>query len=126
MRTITLFVTGSMIAAMAGSVSAAPDNKPLHAATQSQVTGCIVRGSLDQPFQLDPECEATYVVKRNKDGLLIYQAYRDKGTLQPGQDIETAFVNREEFMIGSYECKLVETAQPSGKTSSFRHCRLSE
>ncbi|MXP45824.1 hypothetical protein GRI43_00260 [Altererythrobacter luteolus] len=126
MRTLTLLATGSLVAAIASSVSAAPDNKPIHAATQTQVTGCIVRGTLDQPFQADQECEATYVVKRNKDGRLIYQAYRDKGTLQPGQEIDTAFVNREEFMIGDYECKLVETAQPSGKTSSFRHCRLGE
>jgi hypothetical protein len=105
---------------------AAPENKPVNAAEQQRNDVCAVRGAEDQPYQLDTECEAKTTNKRDKDGLLQFQIYRDKGTLQPGQEIDTAFTFREDSNIGSYECTTVETATPGGQYKSYRHCRRAD
>jgi hypothetical protein len=103
---------------------AAPENKPVNAATHTQNDSCIVRGAEDQPYQLDPNCTGKFTNKRNKDGVLVFQVYHDKGTLQPGQEIDKAFNYREDFNLGPYECTIVESATPGGQYSSYRHCRL--
>nr|WP_137677688.1 hypothetical protein [Parerythrobacter lutipelagi] len=126
MKRIILISIASAAALAAMPAGAVPENKPVNAAEQIRNTGCIVRGGEDQPYQFDAECEAKITNKRDKDGVLQFQVYRDKGTLQPGQEIDTAFNFREDSTIGPFECTTVETATPGGQYSSFRHCRRAD
>ena len=121
-----LMIAASVMALLAIPAHAVPENKPVNAAEKITRDLCAVRGAEDQPYQIDNECDAKYTNKRDKDGVLQFQIYRDKGTLQPGQEIDTAFNYREEVMIGDYECTIVETATPGGQYSSYRHCRLAD
>lgn len=125
MKKTILFAIPAM-AMLAMPAYALPENKPVNAAEQIRNDLCIVRGAEDQPYQLDEECSAKITNKRDKDGVLQFQIYRDKGTLQPGQEIDKAFNYREDIMIGDYECTIVETATPGGQYSSYRHCRLAD
>lgn len=125
MRNYVLLAAGAA-AIVAAPLSAAPENKPVNAAEQIRNDICVVRGAEDQPYQLDENCDAKITNKRNQDGVLVFQVYRDKGTLQPGQEIDTAFNFREDSMIGNYECTTTETATPGGQYRSYRHCRLAE
>ncbi|WP_284126623.1 hypothetical protein [Parerythrobacter aestuarii] len=121
-----LMIAAPVMAMLAIPAHALPENKPVNAAEQIRRDVCVVRGAEDQPYQFDNECDAKITNKRDKDGVLQFQIYRDKGTLQPGQEIDTAFNYREDVMIGPYECTIVETATPSGQYSSYRHCRLGD
>ena len=116
----------TLVSMTATPAVAGPENKAPNGAMPEKGTGCIVRGAEDQAYQPDADCSFRVVNKRNADGLLIFQVYQDKGTLQAGQEIDGAFQFSDNFMIGPFDCHLVETATPSGQYSSFQHCRRAE
>lgn len=126
MKNAIVLALGAGIMLASAPAGAVPENKPVNAAEQIRLDSCLVRGAEDQPYQVDTECEAKITNKRDQDGILQFQIYRDKGTLQPGQEIDTAFTSREDSTIGAFACTTVETATPGGQYQSYRHCRRAD
>ncbi|PLK26428.1 hypothetical protein [Novosphingobium sp. TH158] len=106
------------------SVAYAAPDKPLNAATPLNGTECIVRAGEDSPYRFDAACEWHRVVKRDKNGALVFFHYQDKGTLQPGQTAPDRAVKIElvDQTWGGLPCTGSEVITPDGNYASNLKC----
>lgn len=115
-------LAGALVLPLAAN--AAPDNKPVNAATTDSGTLCIVHEADGAPYAVDPDCSWHTVVKRDRDGNLQSYRYQDKGSLQAGQVAPDRAVRIPlTDTLGSLTCTGTEVVTPSGNYSSDIKCK---
>ena len=116
-------LAGALVLPLAAN--AAPDNKPINAATTNSGTLCFVHEADGAPYAVDPDCSWHTVVKRDKDGALQSYRYQDKGTLQAGQVAPDRAVRIPIVgaVVGGLPCTGTEVVSPSGNYSSNLMCK---
>lgn len=124
MKLVKRMILPSVLVAAAMALPTTANAKPVNAAEPGTNDICITRASEADAYQLNTNCSAHSVIKRDKDGNIVSYRYQDKAPLNdtqvaPDRVVRVALTGT----VAGLPCTGTELITPSGHYSSNLKCR---